>query len=250
MAQPSEPVLPVAASRGVRRASFTLVTPANHYPSRLPSFPGAQVVKLVTPRFAPARFGQYLLGLDGSGTVEAGFESFLYGLEGAVALRADGVAHRLVAGAFAYLPPELGFCVAGAGRVLWLRRRLEDWPGLGAPDAVTGHRDDEPFEHTDVPGFRRRELLDPTDARLDFNMSLLAFDPGVGLDKVEIHDEEHGLYMTAGAGHYHLDGEQHEVRAGDFVYMAPYCPQSFVATGREPAEYLLYKDVHRDGFDN
>jgi (S)-ureidoglycine aminohydrolase len=79
-------------------------------------------------------------------------------------------------------------------------------------------------------------------------MSLLAFDPGVGLDKVEIHDEEHGLYMTAGGGLYHLDGEQHEVRRDDFIYMAPYCPQSFVATGPGPAEYLLYKDVYRDGF--
>src|SRR3954454_24520670 len=159
MPQPSEPFLPVAASRGVRRASFTLVTPANHYPSRLPGCAGAQVVKLVTPRFAPARFGQYLLSLDGSGAVEAGFESFLYGLEGSVALRADGVEHRLGAGAFAYLPPELGFSLAGAGRGLWLKRGPEEWPALRIRDAITANRDDEPFESTYVPGFRRRELL-------------------------------------------------------------------------------------------
>src|SRR4051795_5628458 len=154
MPQPSEPFLPVAASRGVRRASFTLVTPANHYPSRLPGFPGAQVVKLVTPRLAPARFGQYLLSLDGSGTVEAGFESFLYGLEGSVALRADGVEHAVTAGAFAYLPPALGFSLEGAGRVLWLKRRHEAWPGLGAPETGAGHRDAEPFAATPGPGLR------------------------------------------------------------------------------------------------
>jgi (S)-ureidoglycine aminohydrolase len=79
-------------------------------------------------------------------------------------------------------------------------------------------------------------------------MSLLAFDQGVGLDNVEIHDEEHGLYMTAGGGIYRLGDEQHEVAAGDFIYMAPYCPQSFTATGTGPAEYLLYKDTWRDGF--
>jgi (S)-ureidoglycine aminohydrolase len=79
-------------------------------------------------------------------------------------------------------------------------------------------------------------------------MSLLAFDAGVGLDNIEVHDEEHGLYMTAGAGLYFLDGELFEVERDDFVYMAPYCPQGFTATGREPAEYLLYKDVWRDGF--
>ena len=39
-----------------------------------------------------------------------------------------------------------------------------------------------------------------------------------------------------------------EVERDDFIYMAPYCPQSFVASGTEPAEYLLYKDVYRDGF--
>jgi (S)-ureidoglycine aminohydrolase len=246
--------LPVAASRGVRRSSYTLVTPANHYPSRLPNLRATQFVKLVTPRFAPARFGQYLLVVDaGGGTdppVAPGFEDFLYGLEGQVTLTSPGVEHPLSPGAFAYLPPEIGFelSATAGSRVLWLKRPYEPWPGSGAPEVVTGHRDDEPFADTDMPGFRRRELLDPADGRLDFNMSLLQFDPGVGLPKVEVHDEEHGLYMTAGAGHYHLDSDILEVVRDDFIYMAPYCPQSFVATGTEPAEYLLYKDVYRDGF--
>ena len=38
------------------------------------------------------------------------------------------------------------------------------------------------------------------------------------------------------------------MRQGDFIYMAPYCPQGFEAGGDVPAEYLLYKDVYRDGF--
>jgi (S)-ureidoglycine aminohydrolase len=28
--------------------------------------------------------------------------------------------------------------------------------------------------------------------------------------------------------------------------MAPYCPQWFVAIGKEPASYIYYKDVNRD----
>ena len=249
MPQPSEPFLPVAASRGVRRASFTLVTPANHYPSRLPGFPGAQVVKLVTPRLAPARFGQYLLSLDGSGTVEAGFESFLYGLEGSVALRADGVEHRLAAGGFAYLPPELGFSMAGAGRVLWLKRRLEAWPGLAAP-----RRGRRPPRRRAVRVDRRPRLPPPRAARPGRPAPGLQHEPaGVrprrrarqGRDPRRgarpLHDRGRGPSTTS---------TQSSTRSarGDFVYMAPYCPQSFVATGREPAEYLLYKDVYRDGF--
>jgi (S)-ureidoglycine aminohydrolase len=243
--------MPVAASRGRRGASWTLLTPANRYASRLPAVRGGLVYKLVTPRLAPARFGEYVLDLEAGGGmdgVEPGFEDFLYGLSGSATL-SGGV--PLGAGAWCYLPPGEGFSLQAGdapAQVLWLKRRYEAWPGLGEPDARSGHREDAPWEDTGVPGFRRRELLPPGDPRHDFNMSLLAFDPGVGLDKVEVHDEEHGLYMTAGGGIYHLDGEQLEVRRDDFIYMAPYCPQSFVATGLEPAEYLLYKDVYRDGF--
>jgi (S)-ureidoglycine aminohydrolase len=241
-------------TRGLRRTSYTLVTPANHYPSGLPAFGDAPVVKLVTPRFAPSRIGEYLVTLPaGAGTahtVEPGFETFLYALDGEAAVLAGGGALALHAGAFAYLPADEAYDVSARdrpARLLIVKRRYEPYAGLAAPRALNGHRDDEPFADTDVPGFRRRELLPTGDPAFDFNMSLLAFDPGVGLDKVEVHDEEHGLYMTAGGGTYLLEEDQHEVTAGDFIYMAPYCPQSFVS-GDEPSEYLLYKDVWRDGF--
>lgn len=235
--------------------AFTILRPENRYASRLPNLRDAFVYKLVTPRMVPARFGEYVLAFEpGGGTsapVAAGFEDFLYALEGELSVRADGIEFGLRPGSWCYLPPDMSFELDGGeapAELLWVKRRLEPWPGLGAPEARAGHRDDEPFAETDVPGLRRRELLDPLDPRLDFNMSLLGFSAGVGLAQIEIHDEEHGLYMTSGGGVYHLDGSEHEVRAGDFIYMAPYCPQSFTAAGEEVAEYLLYKDVYRDGF--
>jgi (S)-ureidoglycine aminohydrolase len=236
---------------------FTILRPDNRYASRLPNLRDTLVYKLVTPRQAPARLGQYLLALEPRGgtsaPVEPGFEDFLYVLEGEVpVVRADGIDFGLHPGGWCYLPPDMSFELeAGAdspAEVLWIKRRLEPWPGLGPPEARSGHRDDEPFEETPVPGLHRRELLDPADPRHDFNMSLLAFEAGVGLAQVEIHDEEHGLYMTAGSGLYQLDGEEHDVSQGDFIYMAPYCPQAFTAADNTPAEYLLYKDVYRDGF--
>jgi (S)-ureidoglycine aminohydrolase len=241
-------------SRGIRRSSYTLVTPANHYPSRLPAFGDAPVVKLVTPRFAPSRIGEYLVTLaPGGGTtrpVEPGFETFLYGLAGGATAFAQGAELAVGAGAFAYLPADAAYELRAGDHeasLLIVKRRYEPHPGLAAPALLSGHRDDEPFADTDVPGFRRRELLPPDDPAFDFNMSLLAFDPGIGLAKVEVHDEEHGLYMTAGGGTYLLEAEEHEVTAGDFIYMAPYCPQSFVA-GAGGGEYLLYKDTWRHGF--
>jgi (S)-ureidoglycine aminohydrolase len=242
-------------SRGRLGRGYTVVTPANHYPSRLPPFGDQPVVKLVTPRMAPSRIGEYLVSLAAGGgtvtTVAAGYETFFYGLDGAAVLHADGADHPLGAGAFAYLPASSPYDLrAGAApaRLLIVKRRHEAHPGLAAPGPLAGHRDDEPFAETAVAGFTRRELLPVADPAWDFAMSLLRFAPGVGLDKIEVHDEEHGLYMTLGGGTYILGAEEHEVRAGDFIYMAPYCPQGFTAADDGPAEYLLYKDVWRDGF--
>jgi (S)-ureidoglycine aminohydrolase len=243
------------ASRGARGASYTLVTPANHYPSRLPELGDAPVVKLATPRLAPARIGEYLLELPaGGGTtrpIAPGFETFLYALAGEATVQIDERELLLAAGAYLYAPSTASFeLFAGElpARLLMVKRPYQPTPGHDEPRLLSGHRDDEPFADTPVRGFRRRELLPTTDPAFDFAMSLLAFDAGVGLDNIEIHDEEHGLYMTAGAGLYFLDGALHEVEAGDFIYMAPYCPQGFTATGHDPAEYLLYKDTWRDGF--
>jgi (S)-ureidoglycine aminohydrolase len=241
------------ASRGRRGRAYTLVTPANHYPSRLPELGAAPVVKLVTPRLAPSRIGEYLITLPAGhcGAIAAGFETFLYAVEGVASAEVEGRELPLGAGGFVYLPESTPFeLFAGElpARVLMIKRRYEPTPGHDPPRLLAGHRDDEPFADTPVPGFRRRELLPVTDPAFDFAMSLLAFDSGVGLDNIEVHDEEHGLYMTAGAGLYYLDGDLLEVEQGDFIYMAPYCPQGFTATGREPAEYLLYKDTWRHGF--
>jgi (S)-ureidoglycine aminohydrolase len=242
------------SSRGRRGRAYTLVTHANHYPSRLPEFGAAPVVKLVTPRLAPSRIGEYLIALPpghGSSRIAPGFETFLYALEGVATALADGNELDLSAGAYLYIPADHAYEVFAGERpakLLLIKRRYEPAPGHDAPGLIAGHRDDEPFADTPVLGFRRRELLPVDDPAFDFAMSLLSFDSGVGLDNIEVHDEEHGLYMTAGAGLYYLDGDLLEVERGDFIYMAPYCPQGFTATGHEPAEYLLYKDTWRDGF--
>ncbi|HEX3873385.1 MAG TPA: (S)-ureidoglycine aminohydrolase [Solirubrobacteraceae bacterium] len=245
---------PVLGLRGSRGRGYTLLTPENHFASRLPALPGARVIKLATPRLAPARFAQYLVDLPAgsvSHPIAPGFEHFLFGLDGDATVALGDGGFALADGGFAYLPATVGFELrAGPGRIarlLWIKRRYEPWPGIAAPDAFGGHRSDVEPAATPVPGLLRAELLPPGDPGFDFNITLMQFDADVGLPQIEIHDEEHGLYMTAGAGLYHLDGADHEVCAHDFIYMAPYCPQGFraYATG---AEYLLYKDVYRDGF--
>jgi (S)-ureidoglycine aminohydrolase len=253
--------IPTAAGqRGARGATFTLLTPENRYVSRLPNLPGAKLYKLVTPRLAPARFAQYLVVAPPQGVaweVEPGYEHFLFGRSGSATVHAGRSAtvhagdrtHALDGGGFAYLPSAHRFHVQADGdaEVIWLKRPYEQWPGLAAPEPTFGLLADVEATQTAVPGLTRQELLDPADPSYDFNVSLMSFGPGVGLSQIEIHDEEHGLYMTSGHGDYHLDGGEYPVQADDFIYMAPYCPQGFRA-GPDGASYLLYKDVYRDGF--
>jgi (S)-ureidoglycine aminohydrolase len=244
-----------AADRGTLGHGYTVVTPANHYPSRLPEFGDQPVVKLVTPRLAPSRIGQYLVTLaPGGGTtrrVGAGYERFFYVLDGSLTmLTAGSVRYTLSAGGYTYLPSDTAYELQSpeGARLLIVKRKYQGHPAHDAPAALSGHRDNEPFAETPVAGFTRRELLPVDDPAFDFAMSLLRFEANVGLDKIEVHDEEHGLWMTEGSGLYVLNGDAHPVQAEDFIYMAPYCPQGFTAGPSGPAEYLLYKDTWRDGF--
>jgi (S)-ureidoglycine aminohydrolase len=212
------------------------------------------VFKLVTPRLAPARFGQYMLEIPMGGQdapLDPTLEHFLLGLDGAATVTAAGEPHPLSDGGFVFVPPgthaRLVTRPDATATVMWLKRAYEPTTAGAAPPTHSGRLADVAAEQTPVAGLARRELLDPLDAARDFNISHMEFEPGVALTQIEIHDEEHGLYMTSGDGLYHLNGAELRVQAGDFIYMAPYCPQGFVA-GPSGGSYLLYKDVYRDGF--
>jgi (S)-ureidoglycine aminohydrolase len=239
------------SDRGHRGADYLLQTPANRYASQLPWLPGATVYKLVSPRLEPAEFSQQLLCLDDSPSTPAVFpsgrEQFLYVLEGELRTSVDGSEHDLPAGGFEYCPAASTLALIGASnaRALRIHRLWSPPPDGGQPAWMSGHRDDREPGPTPVDGLTRRELLPTDDPSFDFTMSIMRFEPGAGLDQVEIHDEEHGLYMLAGDGRYLLGSDWHDVVAEDFIYMAPYCPQTFTA-GAEGAEYLLYKDIFRD----
>jgi (S)-ureidoglycine aminohydrolase len=56
---------------------------------------------------------------------------------------------------------------------------------------------------------------------------------------------EHGLIMLEGGGIYRLGDSWCPVTAGDFIWMAPWCPQWFGALGKVPAKYLIYKNWNR-----
>jgi len=87
--------------------------------------------------------------------------------------------------------------------------------------------------------------LIPDDLAFDFAVNTMTFQPGASLPMVEIHVMEHGLLMLEGGGIYKLNEHWYPVTAGDFIWMAPWCPQWFGALGKTPAKYLIYKDWNR-----
>jgi (S)-ureidoglycine aminohydrolase len=92
----------------------------------------------------------------------------------------------------------------------------------------------------------KQHLVPYENPACDMGFNLLTFEPGIHFGFVESHIMEHALYMLVGRGIYWLNGDFHEVQKDDFIYMAPYCPRFFYATGWEPSRYLVYKDVNRD----
>jgi (S)-ureidoglycine aminohydrolase len=90
------------------------------------------------------------------------------------------------------------------------------------------------------------QKLIPDELAYDLALNIFSFDPGFGLPVVETHVMEHGIFLLQGRGIYYLDDTWMEVEKDDFIWLGPYCPQSFYATGTQPAKYIYYKNVNRD----
>ncbi len=231
--------------------SYMLLPQANRVTSVIPNFKDAVAQVLATPQLG-AWFVQYELLLSpGGGSVEPiddGLEHFLYILEGGAELTLEGKTHRLGQGSYTWFPPGLAYEMVNTedatSRVLWLRRPYEDAEGLAVPEPIIANEKDVPALPEDT--YLEQHLIPYEDPAFDMGVNLLNFEPGIYFGFVESHVMEHGLYMLAGRGIYWLNGDYHEVQANDFIYMAPYCPQFFYATGWETGRYLVYKDVNRD----
>jgi (S)-ureidoglycine aminohydrolase len=159
----------------------------------------------------------------------------------------EGRSHTLGAGGFVYLVPGSVFTLRARDvtRVLWIRKTYQPAEGH-APHEVTGHERDIPGEaYQDNPDLLLKKLL-PDTPDFDMAMNIFTFQSGAALPVIETHVMEHGLYLFEGRGVYYLGVDWYEVRSGDFIWMGPFCPQSFVATGGAPARYIYYKDVNRD----
>src|SRR5262249_33025993 len=132
------------------------------------------------------------------------------------------------------------------GDLLMLRKVYEPAAGIPSPRAVVGQESSVPGEPFLGDAGARLQALLPDEMAYDLAMNIFTFETGHSLPVVETHVMEHGLYFLQGKGLYFLDDEWMEVETGDFIWMGPYVPQSFYATGPVAAKYIYYKNVNRD----
>jgi (S)-ureidoglycine aminohydrolase len=218
--------------------------------STIPGWKGATAAVHISPPLG-ARFSQATVALEAegsSGPAAAGIERFAYVLEGRLRLTlVDASPHLLEPGTFAYIPPDRPheFTAAAPSRLVLFEKQYACAAELEPPEPLIGVASKvlgEPFMGDEDA---RLQALLPADESFDMAVNIFTYQPGATLPQVEIHVMEHGLLMLDGAGVYRLGDAWHPVQAGDVIWMASYCPQWFVALGKEPARYLYYKDVNR-----
>lgn len=240
----------LVSSRVVVERNYAILPPEGIPASTLPGWSETEARILAAPPMGAA-FAQYLLDVKSGGGSDvkpgAGIESFFYCIEGRASVTSDGLAHTLAPGGYVYLAPGSSFSLGAekTSQLLWVKKRYEPIEG-DKPRPVFGNESDvkdEPF--MDVAELLLKKLL-PDEVAFDMAMNIFTFPPGYSLPITETHVMEHGLYMLEGQGVYHLGDRWREVRAGDFIWMGPYCPQSFYATSSFNARYIYYKNVNRD----
>jgi (S)-ureidoglycine aminohydrolase len=242
---------PFGTSRSRVRRDHALIAPDSFVRAPIPGWSGTRGVVLVAPRMG-ARFTQYLAimepGAEG-GTPPPGVERVLFVLEGEVEVELTlGVPHALGPGGFAYLPPDGVFPLRANSecRLCVFEKRYTPLPDVESPGARAGTVTEVPGEPFLGDPDARLQVLLPDAPAFDLAVNVFTYQPGATLPMVEVHVMEHGLLMLEGQGIYRLADSWYPVREGDAIWMAPYCPQWFVAMGKGPARYLYYKDVNRD----
>jgi (S)-ureidoglycine aminohydrolase len=230
-------------TRSAHRADHLLQTPDTFVRAPLPGMHKATAIVHSAPAIG-ARFTQYTAEFEAGGSLgPAAVQRFLYVLDGEVEI--DGAV--LARNDYAYFPTGQAAQITAKGiaRVAIIEKAYQPLPGVSAPASFYGRERDVPAAPLMGDDALQVRPLVPDNPSFDFAVNTMTYLPGAALPMVEIHVMEHGLLMLEGGGIYRLGEHWYPVAAGDFIWMAPYCPQWFGALGKTPAKYLIYKDWNR-----
>lgn len=234
-------------TRSSQQPNHLLLTPDTFVRTTLPGMTKCSAIVHVSPALG-ANFTQYTAAFDAGGELgTASAQRFIFVIEGSVKVEAEGKSRKLGTNGYAYFPEGSQYRVvaAKASRLAVIEKHYQPFDSARAPHLIVSS-EDAVSSHPlgDDPRLQVKCLL-PDDMSFDFAVNTMVYQPGAALSMVEMHVMEHGLIMLEGGGIYRLGDSWYPVTAGDFIWMAPWCPQWFGAIGKLPAKYLIYKDWNR-----
>ena len=241
------PLQHLGSTRSTRQPTHLLHTPDAFVRIPLPGLVDGDAVIHAAPQLG-ASFLQYGVELRPEGKLmPCANQRFVYVMEGEASIIGPQLDATLQAGGFVYTPPTQAATLIAKNtcRCQVIDKKYEPLDGVRAPSAFVGNEAAiaaQPLGGD--PGLLVRALL-PADFGFDFAVNTMTYAPGAALTQVEVHVMEHGLLMLEGGGIYRLGDDWYAVEAGDFIWMAAFCPQWFGAIGKVPAKYLIYKDFNR-----
>jgi (S)-ureidoglycine aminohydrolase len=234
-------------TRSANRRDHLLLTPDTFVRTPLQGMQAGMAVVHISPAVGAA-FTEYTAELEPGGTLgPTTAQRFIYVLSGAADLATDTSFNSLSCGGYAYVPAGLSHTLTAqaATGVAVIEKIYQPLAGVAPPTLLVGNEGN--VASAALMGdddLQVRGLL-PDQPAFDFAVNTMTYQPGAALSMVEIHVMEHGLLMLEGGGIYRLGDAWYPVTAGDFIWMAPFCPQWFGALGKQPAKYLIYKDWNR-----
>lgn len=234
-------------TRSSLQRNHLLLTPDTFVRTTLPGMKAGSAIVHVGPALG-AKFTQYTAELEAGGELgNTSAQRFVFVIEGGVRLEVSDKSSELNPRGYAYVPQGLRHRVLSLkqSRVAVIEKPYQVLDSTGQPEPIVSS-EDAVSSHPlgDDPGLQVKCLL-PEAMSFDFAVNTMVYQPGAALSMVEMHVMEHGLIMLEGGGIYRLGASWYPVTAGDFIWMAPWCPQWFGALGKVPAKYLIYKDFNR-----
>jgi len=234
-------------TRSCEARNHLLLTPDTFVRTNLPGMKGCTAIVHAGPALG-ARFTQYTAEFEPGGELgSTTVQRFVYLIEGRLNIELQGKQSELGTRGYAYFPEGLWHRVVAsiASRIAVIEKPYESLDSGKGPEAIVSNEDAVASQAlNDDPDLQVKCLL-PDSLSFDFAVNTMVYQPGVALSQVEMHIMEHGLLMLEGGGIYRLGDSWYPVTAGDFIWMAPWCPQWFGAIGKVPAKYLIYKDWNR-----
>lgn len=234
-------------TRSSHQRNHLLLTPDTFVRTTLPGMKNAAAIVHVGPAMGAA-FTEYTVEFEPQGELGPTFaQRFLYVLEGTLVLETDGKPQELSPRGYAYLGEGLPHRAIAKQKscVAVIEKPYLPVADLAAPRLLISNEDAIASHALDGDEDLQVKCLLPNEPQFDFAVNTMVYQPGAALRMVEMHVMEHGLLMLEGGGIYRLGDSWYPVMAGDFIWMAAWCPQWFGAIGKKPAKYLIYKDWNR-----